>query len=58
MIVRYRIRMNNSTEFYFSTNHLINIDILSSARWYLFKLDNDHLVYLNISQISSIEVMD
>ena len=58
MEIHYHIKMNNSMEFYVSTNHLINMDNLSTARWYSFRLDNGHLVYLNIAQISSIEVMN
>ena len=58
MKIRYHITMNNSTEFNVSTNHLIDMTNLSTARWYSFRLDNDQLIYLNIAQISSIEVMD
>lgn len=57
MKIRYHIVMNNLMEFYASTDHLIDMTSLSTARWCSFRLDNDHLIYLNIAQISSIEAV-
>ena len=55
--MRYRITMNNRTEFYVTTSSPVNIDALTNARWYSFRLNSDRLVYLNIAQISAIEVI-
>ena len=55
--MRYPIMMNNGTEFYVTTRSPVCIDALTNARWYSFRLDNERLVYLNIAQISAIEVI-